>query len=147
MLNTPPSSSKILELTFDDPCRVISRIDSSQGPAAFWVQVRWPPLKVFSFIFLNNRSSIQSFFGISGFSAIANDRTRKIFCSLAFSLASSRMLYSNAKKPLLHAWLLIADIQASVVRGLDKAVQRINCHWLDNYYQNLLIELSIPGSR
>ena len=33
------------------------RIDSSLGPAAFWVLVRWPPLP-----FLNNRISIQSFF-------------------------------------------------------------------------------------
>ena len=31
-----------------------------QGPAAFWVQVRWPPLKVFSFIFetIEGRSSL-----------------------------------------------------------------------------------------
>ena len=60
-----PSSSKILTLAFDNPCRVISRwlltrTRSFLGPS------QMAAAKIFWLHFLNNRSSIQSFFEISG---------------------------------------------------------------------------------
>ena len=64
--NIPPSTSKILRVAFDNPCRVISH-DSSLGPTrSFLDPSKMAAAAIFWLYFLNNWSSIQSFFEISG---------------------------------------------------------------------------------
>ena len=69
-----------------------------QGPVAFWVLVRWPPLN-----FLNSRSSIQSFFEISS-------HERKVSsCAGTFKmvLSGSQMITINHDDFFLfYGWVL-----------------------------------------